>query len=313
MFSNTLIRQIWGDLFLKGTKIVCLVREDLKWWSRNIKWDLLTIVSMSFSNKLMIKDWNWRTPITDMFNLEENNYAYKKNYLWRKKRFEKLRYRIHTRWGKWRELKNYESTNSLYNNWEEVMRQYKGSLHKCRKCKSRWIPWMIHKNYKKWNRITAVNQQRFQVFVLCWAATNACHSTHGIRLDHRKTFLVTNALRLIRPEIVIKEFIILRHQVFQDRFQCILVQERLSQEMKIRIGAQFQCRHLQESHRPWIHFFRWIFRRILWLDSKDSRYRNFNSINSLHLLHSYVGRKDSKTKWLLVLIFHRRLCYGSKK
>ena len=110
-----------------------------------------------------------------MFNLEENNYAYKKNYLWRKKRFEKLRYGIFTRWGKWRELKNYESTNSLYKNWKEVMRQYKGLLHKCRKCKSRWIPWMIHKNYKKWNRITAVNQQRFQVFVLCWAATNACH------------------------------------------------------------------------------------------------------------------------------------------
>ena len=30
VFSNTLIRQIWRDLFLKGTKIICLVRQDLK-------------------------------------------------------------------------------------------------------------------------------------------------------------------------------------------------------------------------------------------------------------------------------------------
>ena len=56
-------------------------------------------------------------------------------------------------------------------------------------------------------------------------------------------FLETNFLHLIRPEIIIKEFIILRHQVFQDRFQCILVQGLLSQEMKIELGAQFHCRH----------------------------------------------------------------------
>ena len=30
--------------------------------------------------------------------------------------------------------------------------------------------------------------------------------------------------------------------------------------------------------------------RILWLDSKDSKCRNFNSVNSLHFVHSYVGR-----------------------
>ena len=30
LFSKTLIRQIRRDLFWKGTKIICLVREDLK-------------------------------------------------------------------------------------------------------------------------------------------------------------------------------------------------------------------------------------------------------------------------------------------
>ena len=44
--------------------------------------DLLTAVSMSSSNKLvMLKDWNYRTPITDILNLEENKLDYKKNCL----------------------------------------------------------------------------------------------------------------------------------------------------------------------------------------------------------------------------------------
>ena len=65
---------------------------------------------------------------------------------------------------------------------------------------------MIQGNFKKWNRITVedcltfpVNFQRFQV------ATNACLLTHGIRLDHRKTFLVINFVHMIRPEIIVKE------------------------------------------------------------------------------------------------------------
>ena len=83
------------------------------------------------------------------------------------------------------------------------------------------------------------------------------------------------------------KFIILRHQVLQDRFRCILVRGLLSQEMKIELGAQFQCRHFQEGRRPWVHEFQWIFRRIRWLISKDSKYRNFKSTNSLHFLHFY--------------------------
>ena len=55
----------------------------------------------------------------------------------------------------------------------------------------------------------------------------------------RKTFLVINFLHLIRTKIIIKEFIFLRHQVLQDRFQCRLVQGLLSQEMKIDLRAQF--------------------------------------------------------------------------
>ena len=37
---------------------------------------------MNFSNKLTLKDWNWRTPITDILNLEENKLVYKKNIIY---------------------------------------------------------------------------------------------------------------------------------------------------------------------------------------------------------------------------------------
>ena len=57
---------------------------------------------------------------------------------------------------------------------------------------------------------------------------------------------------------------------------------------------------------------RWSFRRILWLTSRDSKYRSCNSTfpNPQSFL---VGKYDSKVKWLPVLIFHRKQCYGSKK
>ena len=58
---------------------------------------------------------------------------------------------------------------------------------------------------------------------------------------------------------------------------------------KSELRAQFQCRHLQEGRRPQVHFF-WMFHRIHWLESKDSKYRNCNSTSSQHFLHSLVGR-----------------------
>ena len=118
-----LTRQIWEDLFLKATKITSSVRQDLNLWSKSIKLDLSTIASVSYSNMLMLKDWNWRTKNTEKLNLEENKYVYKKSYLWRKKFSQILKSDICMRSEKWRELKIYELTNSLY-----------GSHHKCRKC-----------------------------------------------------------------------------------------------------------------------------------------------------------------------------------
>ena len=116
-----------------------------------------------------------------------------------------------------------------------------------------------------------------------------------------------------RPEILLKEFIIVRHLERQNQFHKQLGQGPLSQEMKNKIGAQFQCRLLQEGRRPWVHQYQWKFRRILWLDSKDSRYRTWNSTRSQHRPHSYGGRLDSSQVTTFFLIFPQKLCYGSKK
>ena len=81
LFSKTLIRQIWEYLLLKAIKIVCSVRQDLNLCDKSIKLDLSIFVSVSFSNKLMLKDWNYKTYNTDTWNLDENKFVYKKNCL----------------------------------------------------------------------------------------------------------------------------------------------------------------------------------------------------------------------------------------
>ena len=76
--------------------------HGLNSWSRNIKWVLLTVVSVTFSNKLVLKDWNYRTHNTDMLNLDKIKFVYKKNYPWKKKFSGVLRSEICTIWEKWR-------------------------------------------------------------------------------------------------------------------------------------------------------------------------------------------------------------------
>ena len=42
-------------------EIICPVRQDLNLRDKNFKLDLSIIVSVSLSNKLVLKDWNCRT------------------------------------------------------------------------------------------------------------------------------------------------------------------------------------------------------------------------------------------------------------
>ena len=54
-------------------------------WSRKIWTNLWDKNIKNFSNKLMLKDWNWRTHNTEILSLEENNLACEKNHRWRKR------------------------------------------------------------------------------------------------------------------------------------------------------------------------------------------------------------------------------------
>ena len=80
-----------------------------------------------------------------------------------------------------------------------------------------------------------------------------------------------------------------------------------------KIKAQFQCRHLRQGRRHRVLQHLWNYRRTTWSDSKDSKYRNCNSTNSPIHNRFWRGEFDSKPRSLLVLIFHRMPCCGSKK
>ena len=150
------------------------------------------------------------------------------------------------------------------------------SLHGYKNNKRGWIAWAIPEYFKKYNRTSVekcftfpVNKQSFQVHVLCWTATDACHLIHGICLNHRKTFLAIHAQNTIHRKNFIKEIFTPQLQLLQVRFQCVEVQGHLSQEMKKDLRAQYLCRCLLEGRQPWILFCQWKFQSILSLDSKD--------------------------------------------
>ena len=179
---------------------------------------------------------------------------------------------------------------------------------------------MILEIYKMWNRVVVedcltfpVNLWWIRVLALCKAATKDCVLIHGINLDYRQTFLEINFLRLIHPEIILKK---INLTTCKETMKNHLKQEgqRLVTQVKTdKIKAQLQCRHLKQSCWLWVLQSWWKYRRTTWSDSKDSKYRNCNSTNSLIHNRSWCGKFDSNHKSLLVLVFHRMLCCGSKK
>ena len=78
-FSDSLIWQTLRDLSLLETESTCMLKRELNSWGRNSKCNLFTHVIMSFSRKLKLSDWHWRTPIMESYNLEESKFDCKKN------------------------------------------------------------------------------------------------------------------------------------------------------------------------------------------------------------------------------------------
>ena len=127
-----------------------------------------------------------------------------------------------------------------------------------------------------------------------------------------KTLLVINFLRLIDPEIIIKKLTLAHHKENENQFHRPQGRGLLSQEMTNK-AETIPMPTFARRPSTMSSIIRWIFRRILWLDSTDSKFWSCNSTNSQIHNHSWFGRYDSKIKLLLVLIFHRTLRYGSTK
>ena len=62
--SDSLTRKMLRNLFLMETDITCLLKRDLNSWTRNTKLNLLSLAFVNFGNKLMLSNWNWRTPVS---------------------------------------------------------------------------------------------------------------------------------------------------------------------------------------------------------------------------------------------------------
>ena len=141
----------------------------------------------------------------------------------------------------------------------------------------------------------SVSLQWFQVLVPCWAATNACLLTRGPQENAFGVQFSTFDSHWDHPQGIHPCAL----QKNEGQFHKQQGRRLFSQEMTNKIETQFECRDLQEGRRQWSQEYRWSFRRILWLDSKDSKCRNGNSTNSLIHDQFRFGRYDSKIKWLL--------------
>ena len=124
LFSNTLTRQIWENLFLKAIKIICLVREDLATNSCS---------KIGISGRTTQIYWiSTRTSSSTRRTIYEGKTSprYSNPKYARNERNEKS-----SRTRSWRIL----SAKIRRKSWDNT----EAHFINCRKCKSRWIPWMI--------------------------------------------------------------------------------------------------------------------------------------------------------------------------
>ena len=208
---------------------------------------------------------------------------------------------------KWRE--NHETAQQLTSQLQQMQEQmnsfYDSGLNASR-CGIK-ILWKVVSRLQ-----STCNDSEFSCFAQPRQKIAARHM-ESIWITGKLFFVEINFLRLIHPEIIVKEFILARSQRERGSVpQATGTDTFFSQEMTNKIETQFQyignkavdCEFCNAGGFS-VEFYG--------LDSKDSKYRNCNSINSQHVLQTYVGRCDSKIKWLLVRIFHRMLCCGSKR
>ena len=120
-----------------------------------------------------------------------------------------------------------------------------------------------------------VKQQSFQVLDLCSAATTACHLIHGNHLNHRETFWAIHVLCSIDHRHPYQGIL---HSTTPSATGAIPVQVstgRLVARGEERIGSTTTMPMSERRPSTMNSFYQRKSHRILWLDSKDYRYRSY--------------------------------------
>ena len=302
-------------------KKTCSARQDLNLWEQERQvGSLNSCINELHSNKLMLKDWNCKTLTMDLLNVQENKLDHKKNNPIIGKTSSKYSNTKYSwiGWGEessrttsWRILstekrESHDAIQRLTSQLQSVQEQM-NSMND-----SGEFP-EVESNHS--GRLSHVPSQPEVI----------PSSSSMVSRDKRLTFDTCNALGL-------------QENVFGNQFSTFGSSENPSQGIhhgETRRGTESVPRakgtgisfarddEQNKGAIPMPMFARRPstmsspmlveFPQNSMLDRKDSRFRNCNSTNSLLHNHSWCGRYDSKINWLPVLIFHRMLCYGSKR
>ena len=94
--GNLVRSSVFRNANSKATRITCSIRQDQTWQSKSFMSSPSISASVNYNDKRKSRDWRYWTPNTDLLNLDENKFDYKKKYLWKKKFSEILKSEICT-------------------------------------------------------------------------------------------------------------------------------------------------------------------------------------------------------------------------
>ena len=129
-----------------------------------------------------------------------------------------------------------------------------------------------------------VNQQGFQAHALCQAATDACHLTHGIDLDSQENVFANPRSTLESAQTPYRGIHQFATSSAADKHK-ETCGKRGRTNWKRNPNADI-CKKAADHERLKASGYS---TEVLWVDSKDSRYRNFNLIKALLRHHFNVG------------------------
>ena len=186
--------------FLKEIEITCSLKRDLNWWSRNIKWNLSTIVIMSFSNKLMRWISTRASSTTRRISYERKSSSRDSDSKYaRDGRNEEHELRV-DEFSVQVEKVMKPTIQRLTSQVQDLQGRmnYRNDSGEFQEVESNYSVKLSH---------VPSQPPKIAGPRLCWAATNAFYLTHGILLDDSKTFLSIHVRHLSHLKYFTREFI----------------------------------------------------------------------------------------------------------